>query len=127
MKVDIGSVDDFVEGRARAITAHGREFAVVKWRGEFFATSNRCPHMGARMAAGMVRENLDTDQVGVSRVDHESVMIGCPWHGWQFDMRTGCSAWDPVYRILAYKVSVEGQRVLVALPQRRRIAATTAA
>lgn len=126
MKVDIGAVDDFTEGRPRTIRAGGREFAVVRWRGDFFATSNRCPHMGAKMAGGVVSENIEADQVGVSHVDHEKIMIGCPWHGWQFDMRTGCSTWDPAYRILAYKVETDAGRVLVNLPQRRRAAGNPA-
>jgi 3-phenylpropionate/trans-cinnamate dioxygenase ferredoxin subunit len=44
-------------------------------------------------------------------------MLTCPWHGWEFDIKTGQSYFDPVrMRARHYPVSVEdGKTVLQAL------------
>ena len=41
-------------------------------------------------------------------------IVRCPWHGWEFDLRTGKSYCDPVkMRVRNYAVSVEpGARVV---------------
>ena len=41
-------------------------------------------------------------------------MLRCPWHGWEFDIRTGRSYIDPEkLRVRAYEVVVEpGQRLV---------------
>ena len=44
-------------------------------------------------------------------------MLTCPWHGWEFDVKTGQSYFDPIrMRARQYPVSVEdGRTVLHAL------------
>jgi nitrite reductase/ring-hydroxylating ferredoxin subunit len=43
----------------------------------------------------------------------EESVVTCPWHGWQFDVRTGESLYDPGRRLATYRVSVVGDDVLV--------------
>jgi nitrite reductase/ring-hydroxylating ferredoxin subunit len=43
----------------------------------------------------------------------EEGIVTCPWHGWQFDVRTGESVYDPGRRITTYPVSVVGDEILV--------------
>jgi 3-phenylpropionate/trans-cinnamate dioxygenase ferredoxin subunit len=44
-------------------------------------------------------------------------MLRCPWHGWEFDIRTGQSWFDPTHvRVRSYKVTVEGQSSIAADP-----------
>jgi nitrite reductase/ring-hydroxylating ferredoxin subunit len=118
--VDVGSVSDFDEGRLTLVRVHGREIAVVKWRGEFFAIAARCPHMSASFSAGVVSARLVSGcTIGSIEIDEETPMVGCPWHGWQFDLRTGQSAWDKKYSIRAYHAECQGERVCVSLDHRR--------
>jgi nitrite reductase (NADH) small subunit len=42
-------------------------------------------------------------------------VIACPWHGWEFDVRTGVSLWDDHYRVRTYPAHVSNGRVLVDL------------
>ena len=70
----VGRVEDLPEGSGKTVElAAGRELALYRVNGEFYATENFCPHKGAPLAAGKL-------------CDH---VIECDWHGWQFDVRTG--------------------------------------
>jgi nitrite reductase (NADH) small subunit len=120
MIVDIGLVSDFPEGRATLVHVQGRELAVMKWRGRCFATTARCPHMAASFAGGSVTPKLGAPSAGLIEVDRDTPMISCPWHGWQFDLATGCSVWDPSYRIMTYPTERNGDRLLVHLNARAR-------
>jgi 3-phenylpropionate/trans-cinnamate dioxygenase ferredoxin subunit len=43
--------------------------------------------------------------------------VKCPWHGWEFDIRTGKSWCDPArFRVRQYAVSVKVGRELVEGP-----------
>ena len=42
-------------------------------------------------------------------------MLRCPWHGWEFDLRTGQSWFDPQRtRVRSYPVSVEAGSATLA-------------
>jgi nitrite reductase/ring-hydroxylating ferredoxin subunit len=41
--------------------------------------------------------------------------VTCPWHGWQFDLRTGTMPVGSRIRQAVFAVKVEGQDVLVAV------------
>ena len=72
--VDAGRVADLPEGSCKTIElSGGRELALYRVKGEFYASENFCPHKGAPLAEGTL-------------CDH---VIECEWHGWQFDVRTG--------------------------------------
>ena len=44
-------------------------------------------------------------------------IIRCPWHGWEFDIRTGQSYCDPKrFRVRAYPVNVEPGSAVVKGP-----------
>jgi nitrite reductase/ring-hydroxylating ferredoxin subunit len=74
MVVEAGRVEDITEGSCKTIELPaGRELALYRVNGEFYATENFCPHKGAPLAEGTLCGHV----------------IECDWHGWQFDVRTG--------------------------------------
>ena len=57
------------------------------------------------------------DVVAARRVrgTRSNEIIRCPWHGWEFDLRTGQSWFDPrAVRVRRYDVSVEPGALVVA-------------
>ena len=42
-------------------------------------------------------------------------MLSCPWHGWQYDVRTGENEFDRAIRLETFDVVVEDGDVKVAL------------
>lgn len=93
----VAAVGDVAPGTARMYEVNGKEIAIYNCDGQFFATSNICPHQGGPLAEGMLEGN----------------MIVCPWHAWQFDVCTGASPVNPRAKIETYPVKVEGQDILV--------------
>ena len=71
---DAGRVEDLAEGSCKSLKLPtGREVALYKVDGEFYATENFCPHQGASLSEGLLCGHV----------------IECDRHGWQFDVRTG--------------------------------------
>ena len=83
------------EGGRLIVDVGGREIGVFKIDGEFYALLHRCPHLGGPLCLGEVLGLIESDGPGDLRLDAERKMLTCPWHGWEFDMKTGRSYWDP--------------------------------
>ena len=56
---------------------------------------------------------MESDGPGDYRLARHGELVKCPWHGWEFDIRTGQSWSDPERtRTRTYPVSVEkGDRI----------------
>lgn len=96
------------EGR-RLVTVGDREVAIFAVDGEWRAFENRCPHAGGPVCEGkiMPRVVAEVDEVRDVRRLHfsdQEFRIACPWHGWEFDIRTGESASDPRRRLRRFSV-----------------------
>lgn len=101
---------DLPEGSKMRVMAGRRALCLVNSGGEFFAVSDRCPHGGASLAGGIMSGIVESDGPGNYRLCRRGEMIKCPWHGWEFDVRTGQSWSDPAdTKVRAYETeTVEG-------------------
>jgi nitrite reductase/ring-hydroxylating ferredoxin subunit len=104
-------------GTSKIVTAMGRQIGLFNVGGEFFALSNRCPHQGAELCKGWVVGLVQSDGPGEYRVTRPGEFLRCPWHGWEFDIRTGQSWCDPkTMKARNFKVQVEPGAELVKGP-----------
>jgi len=96
------------------VTVRGRSIAVFNLDGEFFGLFNRCPHQGGPMCEGILTGLIESHEPGKYEYSRAGEIIRCPWHGWEFDVRTGQSFCDPSkINLRSYPVEVaEGQRVV---------------
>lgn len=82
---------DLKEGGSKiVITKDGEEIALFKVKGEIFALANACPHEGGPLGEGRIK--------GTSVV--------CPWHEWEFDLKSGCCVNVPGADATPYKIEV---------------------
>jgi len=103
-------------GRKRVEVA-GRAIVVFNLGGEFFALSDRCPHKGGTLSQGLLTGLLESSAPGTYCYTRRGEIIRCPWHSWEFDIRTGKSWCDPErVRARNYPVSVEPGARLVEGP-----------
>src|ERR1700761_9091475 len=91
----VSRVSDIPPGTRKTVTVRGREIVLFNIDGEFFAFLNRCPHEGAKLCHGVQVGLVESDGPGTFRYSRKGEMLRCPWHGWEFDIRTGQSWFDP--------------------------------
>lgn len=115
MIVDAGPLEDFREREVTIVQLEGREVGIVRWAGEIFALANVCVHQRGPLCRGTLAARLDAPAPGMMQLDEGSPVLACPWHGWEFDVRTGRAIWDRRYRVRTYRARVEAGRVLVEL------------
>jgi nitrite reductase/ring-hydroxylating ferredoxin subunit/multimeric flavodoxin WrbA len=95
---DVGDATEAAKTPLRQVTAGRTQIALSFWDGAFHAISGVCNHIGGPLGDG--------------RIDGDYVV--CPWHYYKFHVETGLG--EPGYeedRVPAYRVKVEGGRVLV--------------
>jgi len=113
----VAAVGFIQTGTTRMAQVNGRAIVVFNLGGEFFALNNRCPHRGSSLCQGKQTGLVESDGPGNYRYSRPGEIIRCPWHGWEFDIRTGQSWCDPTrVRARPYTVSVQPGTRLVAGP-----------
>lgn len=113
----VAAVGEIADGGRKLITVEGRNIGVFNVKGEYFALLNRCPHAGAELCRGTVIGFATSDEPGEYRLERGGEFLRCPWHGWEFEIRTGQSWFDPKkVRTRTYKTSVEAGSKLVKGP-----------
>ena len=113
----VAALSDFPPGTRKLAHVDGRAIVVFNVGGEFFALNNRCPHRGGDLSRGLQTGLVESKAPGEYKYSRRGEMIKCPWHGWEFDVRTGQSWCDPSrVRVRQYAVSVEPGEGLVAGP-----------
>ena len=113
----VASVGEIAPGSSKLVTVKGREIGVFNIKGEFFGLLNRCPHQGANLCEGPLIGLAQSRNPGEIEYTKLGEIIRCPWHGWEFDIRTGQSYCDPRrFRVKAYPVNVEPGAAVVKGP-----------
>jgi glutamate synthase domain-containing protein 2/nitrite reductase/ring-hydroxylating ferredoxin subunit len=90
-------LSDLQEDVGREAMVNGRPLALFLHRGQVYALDDRCPHRQGQLSQGRVHGD---DAV-------------CPLHGWNFDLETGVSPYDPRDSVPTYPVTLRGDEVYV--------------
>jgi nitrite reductase (NADH) small subunit len=97
--ITVARVEDVPPGSARAVRAGDLELALFHVDGSFHATQAECLHLRGPLAEGAL----------------DGFVLSCPWHGWQYDVRTGENEFDRALALQTFEVVVEDGEVKVAL------------
>ena len=104
----VGRADEIRPGRRKLVTVAGRSIGVFNVDGEFFALLDRCPHQGGPLCSGQLWGAVRAPVPGVYDYAGSAPLLRCPWHGWEFDVRTGQSWFDPEgMAVRRYPMSLE--------------------
>ncbi|MEX2126685.1 MAG: Rieske (2Fe-2S) protein [Xanthobacteraceae bacterium] len=113
----VAKASEINPGGHKLVEVKGREIGLFNVGGEFFALSNRCPHEAGPLCAGRITGIVLSDRPGQYRVERPGEFLRCPWHGWEFDIRTGQSWCDPKStKARSFQVKVEPGEQLVKGP-----------
>ncbi|MEQ9618678.1 MAG: non-heme iron oxygenase ferredoxin subunit [Deltaproteobacteria bacterium] len=98
--VEVAKVGEIKPGSAKLVEVNGKEIAVFNCDGEYYAIGNECTHIGGPLCDG----------------DIEGETVSCPWHGAEFNIKTGEVLGPPAEEnIASYKVSVEGEAIKIEI------------
>ena len=113
----VAGVEEIPPGSRKIVTVKGREIGIFRIGDDFYGLINRCPHQGAPLCRGEIVSRLVAHTPGEYRLTRSGEMIRCPWHCWEFDIRTGQSLCDPKsVQARAFDVAVEQGTALVEGP-----------
>ncbi len=104
----VGRVSELAPGDRKIVEAEGRSIGVFNVHGDFFAIRNSCPHQAAPLCLGSIKGMTMPSKPGEYIWARDGEILRCPWHGWEFDITTGRSIFNPHRtRVKAYDVTVE--------------------
>jgi len=114
----VGTRADFEDGGRRIIHVDGVEIGVLSHDGVLHAFENRCVHQGGPVCEGSILGKVeavlgDDRRVVGERFSEEELHLICPWHGWEYDLRTGECAADRTLRLKRFEVIERGEEIYV--------------
>jgi 3-phenylpropionate/trans-cinnamate dioxygenase ferredoxin subunit len=103
----VAVVGEIPPGGRKIVDVENRSIGVFNVDGEYFAIRNVCPHAGAPLCEGSLVGAVTAKLPGQHVYERPGEFVRCPWHHWEFDLRTGQSWFDPVKtRVRSYDVAV---------------------
>lgn len=96
--IKVAETKDIASGTGILVELGGERIALFNENGTFYAIGDVCTHSGGPLSEG----------------DVEGDVVTCPWHGAQFDIKTGEVMSPPATEpVQTYRVKVEGGDVLI--------------
>jgi nitrite reductase/ring-hydroxylating ferredoxin subunit len=112
-KYVVCDVESIPPGTHLVVTVRGRSIGVFNVDGQFYGLRNSCPHQGGPLCEGQLLGQLRSARPGEYEFDAGRKLLECPWHGWEYDIETGQSWFDPSKtRVRKYAVEVREGRTL---------------
>ncbi|MBO0876433.1 MAG: Rieske (2Fe-2S) protein [Pseudonocardia sp.] len=106
--VVVASVDEVPPGSRKIVDVDGRSIGIFNIDGDYFAVRNTCPHAGGPLCQGVTSGIVTSTEPGSYEYRRRGEFLRCPWHQWEFDIRTGQSWLDPAKtRVRRYDVKVK--------------------
>ncbi|HEX5081844.1 MAG TPA: Rieske 2Fe-2S domain-containing protein [Blastocatellia bacterium] len=94
----VGSIGDVPPGAGCVVEGAGEDIALFNFNGEYFAISDMCPHRGASLSEGFM----------------DGGKVFCPWHCFDFNLKTGECEMVPSLRVRTYDVKIKGEDIFIA-------------
>ena len=110
--VEAADVSELKDGMMKMVNADGKEILLAKVAGKYYATQNRCNHMGGNLSQGKL----------------QGTIVTCPRHFSQYDLTDGrVIRWTNLSGIMltltkialpprplkTYQVQIQGDKVLI--------------
>ncbi|MET0515867.1 MAG: non-heme iron oxygenase ferredoxin subunit [Nitrospiraceae bacterium] len=97
--VRVAGTADVKPGGGMVAEINGKTLAVFNVDGAYHVIDNTCVHRGGPLGEG----------------DVEGDVVSCPWHGWQYNIKTGACVNNPAAKVATYEVKVEGNDIRAKL------------
>ena len=109
-RVYVGAGERVPEGGRLVVDVGDKTIGIFRVEGKLYAWENRCAHQGGPVCQGKIipRVTEIIEPGGESRgfaFDEASLHIVCPWHGFEYGIRTGVHPGRPSAKLI--RVAVE--------------------
>ncbi|MFQ5786987.1 MAG: Rieske (2Fe-2S) protein [Thermodesulfobacteriota bacterium] len=96
--VEVAKTNELEPGQGKLVEVEGKEIALFNCDGSYYAIDNECTHVGGPLCEG----------------DLEGEKVTCPWHGAEFNIKTGeVLALPAEESVKSYRVKVDGDSIKI--------------
>jgi nitrite reductase/ring-hydroxylating ferredoxin subunit len=86
--------EEIEPGERILVELEGRDIAIFNVDGELFCYTNWCVHQAGPICQGTLsgtrKASFDPKTLKTSlKWEKEGEIISCPWHGWEYDIKSG--------------------------------------
>ena len=95
--VKVAKKSEIPDGEGKLVQVNGKDIALFKHEGKVHAIYSICPHQGGPLDEGGINDG----------------QVMCPWHGWEFSVKTGECSFNPSIKQPLFNVKEEGDDIFV--------------
>lgn len=99
-RVAVATVEEIPDGQRKIVQVDALSIGLFHHQGAWYAIRNSCIHQGGPVATGLL----------------EGDVLTCPWHGYQFNLRSASCLTDPDAELDSYTVTVAGDTIYLDVP-----------
>lgn len=113
-------IDELAEGGVRIFEGEGLEIGVLHHGGSYYAYQNLCPHQGGPACEGLKLPQV-VDLIGEGGIflgqtfDEDDMHIVCPWHGYEYHLKSGEHVCNPAIRLRKFSVEAKDGGIYVEI------------
>jgi nitrite reductase/ring-hydroxylating ferredoxin subunit len=115
----VAKATDLKDGDRRIVVSGRHEVGVFFKDGSYYAYSNYCLHAGGPACEGIlvnkVVDLIAADRTYEGQTFSDELHFVCPWHGYEYDIKTGVCAGDPKLKLRKYEVVQRGDDIFVVI------------
>jgi nitrite reductase/ring-hydroxylating ferredoxin subunit len=115
-----GKVDEYADGDRKVVVCGDAEVGVFQIGGEFYAWHNRCAHRAGPVCQGRIMkrvlEPVASDKTTrTQQYDEAESHIVCPWHGYEFSIKTGFHQGNSRVRLRKAELTIRDGEIYVSV------------
>ncbi len=117
-EIHVAKIAQFPDGERRIVRAGDTEIGVFHWQGRYYAYENLCVHQGGPACEGVIMHKVE-DVIAADKTwsgqkfSKDEIHFVCPWHGYEYDLKTGECAADRKLKLKSFEVVKRGEDVYV--------------
>ena len=96
-------LSELPENSHQAIKIGNKKIALFHYNNTITAMGNACLHKGGDLGLGFIQ-----------KLDDGELYVACPWHGWQYNLRTGKAPLDYKDQQAVYEVKIENEIICIS-------------
>ncbi|MDF2724279.1 MAG: Rieske [2Fe-2S] protein [Paenibacillus sp.] len=110
----VAGLEQIKPGKPLILTVANKEIGIFYEQSNYYAVMNICPHKQAEICKGRVSGTLWASANGEYDLQHDALVLRCPWHHWEFSLDCGKAVIPSVkQRLRLFPVKVEQEQLYV--------------